>query len=130
MTKQEIFDKVAAHFAVQLAPAIDEEGNCQYRAEDGHKCAVGALIPDDAYDPKCESSVVEFLFERWPDMMQAAGLCREDCGFLERIQFSHDHARQDANFLADLPVYMAKVAVRYALDPSCLTALTAQREPQ
>ena len=126
MTRQEIFDKVVAHFAVQRAPAVDDEGACLYRTDDGRKCAVGALIPDDAYDPKCESTPIDRLFRDLPGMMEAAGLRSENADFLEDIQLIHDHSRHDAKFLADLSVGMAKVAARYKLDPSCLTALTEE----
>ena len=129
MTRQEIFEKVVAHFAVQRAASIEYKA-CMYRTYDGRKCAVGALIPDDAYTPDCESTSVYVLFRAFPDMMQAAGLRREDADFLRDLQCAHDNARHDANFLAGLSERMANVAARFALDPSCLTALTTQREPQ
>lgn len=52
-TKQEIFDRVAAHLRKQgscsMCDADGYRGNklCLYRTEDGRKCAIGALIPDD-----------------------------------------------------------------------------------
>jgi hypothetical protein len=55
MDKQEIFDTVARHLFAQGERAYDrEEGTCKYRREGQGKqlkCAVGALIPDDNYDP-------------------------------------------------------------------------------
>lgn len=42
-----------------LRPASDHESRmvCMYRGQDGCMCAVGALIPDELYDPKIEVSV-------------------------------------------------------------------------
>lgn len=62
MTEQEIFNKVAAHLLTQKRPAKTADG-CRYRSRDGLKCAVGALITDEAYsadieDRPCTSYVV------------------------------------------------------------------------
>ena len=42
-----------------LRPASDHESGmvCMYRGQDGCMCAVGALIPDELYDPLIEVSV-------------------------------------------------------------------------
>ena len=31
-----------------------EENSCMYRGENGNKCAIGFLIPDERYDPELE----------------------------------------------------------------------------
>jgi hypothetical protein len=58
MTKQEIFDHVLTHLRKQGKPAINEtdsgEDICAYRTDDGLKCAVGCLIPDDKYNEDLE----------------------------------------------------------------------------
>lgn len=52
MTKQEMFDKVVAHARAQKRRSLDiESGNCLYRGHNGTKCFIGALIPDEKYDP-------------------------------------------------------------------------------
>jgi hypothetical protein len=53
-TKQEIFDTVVTHLFTQGKAAQDEDETCFYRAPDGCKCAVGALIPDELYDETME----------------------------------------------------------------------------
>lgn len=126
MTRQEMFDKVVAHFAVQRALAIDDHGNCRYRTGDGRKCAVGALIPDDAYTPYCESLSAEDLFVVRPEMMRAAGITSDDSGFLVSLQSAHDTAWPCDKLLMGLSKKLAKVAARYKLDPSCLAALTEE----
>ena len=61
MTPQEIFDTVARHLFTQGERAgivLDDDADddsgrgffsCRYRAPGGAKCAVGVLIPDEAY---------------------------------------------------------------------------------
>src|SRR5690242_9312300 len=55
MTNQQAFTNVVKHLRRQGTPAfIDdpeaEKGiRCVYRADDGKKCAIGCLIPDDEY---------------------------------------------------------------------------------
>lgn len=55
MTNQELFDKVVAHARAQKCRSYDpDNGNCLYRGPGGTKCFIGALIPDDKYDPKMD----------------------------------------------------------------------------
>lgn len=53
MTNQESFTTVVLHLRKQGRRAHDHH-NCRYRAPDGCKCAIGALIPDDQYTPELE----------------------------------------------------------------------------
>ena len=62
MNKQEIFGVVRAHLIEQSAKAEDlYTGACSYYAEDGKRCAVGALIPREVYTPDMEDSTVHVL---------------------------------------------------------------------
>lgn len=74
MEAQEIFDTVALHLLKQgrrtTNPDIPEM--CVYRGANGTKCAVGVLIPDEAYDSMMEGRTVvgllshpEFKIPRW-----------------------------------------------------------------
>lgn len=54
MNQQDIFDRVLAHLSQQKCRASTHQG-CMYRTPDGLKCAVGALIPDDLYDPRMDT---------------------------------------------------------------------------
>jgi hypothetical protein len=49
-TAQEVFEFVAQHLLNQNQRCMNN-GKCAYRGEDGLKCAVGAIIADDEYDP-------------------------------------------------------------------------------
>jgi hypothetical protein len=57
MTNQEAFTTVVLHLRKQGRPAR-KGTDCRYRAPDGCKCAIGALIPDDQYDFELEGSNV------------------------------------------------------------------------
>ena len=64
MNPQEIYNKIKQHLlsqnerSITIVPSIhDDEGYdvCAYRSDDGNlKCAVGALITDDAYSKELE----------------------------------------------------------------------------
>ena len=45
---------VRAHLLKQGKQAVNEEGNCQYRTEDGCMCAVGVMIDNEHYDANFE----------------------------------------------------------------------------
>ena len=54
LNKQEAFDTMLAQIRKQGRPALSLGGLCSYRGNDGTKCAVGALIPDDQYNRMME----------------------------------------------------------------------------
>ena len=55
-TAQEIFNIVVAHLRQQNSKSMTsyDETLCAFRGTDGRKCAIGALIPDECYDPYME----------------------------------------------------------------------------
>jgi hypothetical protein len=61
-TAQEIFDTVVTHLRKQGCKSEDENG-CLYRTPDGLSCAVGALIPSQAYSPAMENKSIPKLLE-------------------------------------------------------------------
>ena len=55
MTDQQVFDSVYEHMVKQGKRSVSVvDGECMYRGPDGLKCAVGALIPDDIYEPEMD----------------------------------------------------------------------------
>jgi len=63
-TQQEIFDIVSNHLLTQNEKAENGTDLCVYRSEDGLKCAIGCLIPDDEYDDNIEGiSIGAFVCE-------------------------------------------------------------------
>lgn len=93
LTMQQIFDKVVTHLRTQKIPSI-EAGDCLYRGPNGLKCAVGALITDEAYKDSLEDLPV-----REKLVMEAlvnSGVLYEEC-------LKHDSVESDKiDLLADL----------------------------
>ena len=56
-TEQEVFDQVATHLLTQMQKCRKEgTGYCQYRNEEGLKCAAGCLISDEEYDSRMDDN--------------------------------------------------------------------------
>ncbi len=53
--KSEVFQRVITHLETQRKKAL-RNGQCVYRTDEGLKCAIGCLIPDDEYNPEIEGS--------------------------------------------------------------------------
>ena len=51
---QRIYDTVKSHLLNQMKQSKDSLGDCRYRGDNGTKCAIGALIKDEYYDPTLE----------------------------------------------------------------------------
>ena len=84
MTSQEVFDTVVKHLAAQGWERSVNGGNCAYRAPDGKKCAIGALLlDDDVVEEGCS------VWEMPPSFRKRLG---NDVGlmFLESLQRAHD----------------------------------------
>lgn len=55
MTNLEVIAKVRTHLLTQKDRAY-EGGQCRYRTTSGLRCAIGCLIPDEAYEPDFEDT--------------------------------------------------------------------------
>ena len=66
MTNQEAFDKVVKHLEAQGWRKVEGLGGCMYRAPNGCRCAVGALIPDDQYCDSFEEKTVRWIKDDVP----------------------------------------------------------------
>ncbi len=104
--KQDIFDIVADHLLTQMEQSISDDDNYAYRGENGLKCAIGGLIPDDYYKPEMEGkSVTEIMsgpFVGW----------RAHCSILSCLQDVHDYWRPEY-----WAVELVELAERYDIDP-------------
>jgi hypothetical protein len=60
MDNQEAFDIVVRHLKTQKTQSKGSFG-CAYKGDNGNKCAVGALIPDDQYKPSLEGQAVSMI---------------------------------------------------------------------
>lgn len=100
MLAQAIFNKAATHLLKQQRKSLGSGGYCAYRGENQDCCAIGALIPDELYQPAMdhhpqgEGASVRYVLENFPhlsemllpeDLSTASGL-----RFLRQIQCVHD----------------------------------------
>ena len=92
MTNQEIFTKVKNHLLTQNRRAL-QRLVCRYRTDEGLKCAIGCLIPDDVYTRNIEHKTVDLL---------CLGVVKDfdylkqfDKSFLRRLQVIHDNVDVD-----------------------------------
>lgn len=100
--RQAIFETVARHLFAQGKRAvgeytyIDQFGDkrtttgCMYRGSDNTRCAVGVLIPDEAYRPEMEGRGVVEVLEMCHDQAWAAALY-EHRYLLRALQQVHDN---------------------------------------
>lgn len=84
MTDQEIFNTVVRGLRGQGWQRSVEGGSCRYRCDDGRKCAVGHLIPDERYSPDLEGVAVVR-----PSVLYALGIPHYT-PVLGRLQVLHD----------------------------------------
>ena len=104
MHKQEIFDTIVAHLRNQGKKAangstVEGRGQlqCKYRSDDGLKCAVGYLIPDDRYAKEMEGQDPFGLAFMYPDAM-AKALGEKEME-IWRESMSHDEQRSNPEFI-------------------------------
>lgn len=90
----EVYDKVALHLLAQGKKAMDDEGACIYRAPDGCKCAIGALIPDEVYTDSMEGVGIEAVMKEFPVVNKIFAMLRP--ADLEQLQFIHDSSKVDS----------------------------------
>lgn len=103
MTNQEAFDKAALHLLRQGCKSENVD-TCLYRGPNGTKCAVGALIPDEEYDPSAEGDTIDSVVEWVPSLH---GL---DTEFLRQLQTVHDDSAVE-----EWPGELRAVAARFGL---------------
>lgn len=113
MTPQEAFDKVCRHLATQKRQAVDSQGQCTLRTEDGLSCAIGALIPDVVYDPDREEDICYLLESRELET-------NLDTYFLSGLQYAHDNTSGAVQLRQEL----YEIAHAYSLDSSAVALIT------
>lgn len=113
--REKLFNKALKHMLSQGAYAVVNGIYCAYRAPNGLKCAVGALIPDDKYDPWCDD--INKLATYGP-ILRAVGLevTDENKVFLFGLQYDlHDRWAfsnayfRSSNDLIGSPKYMKQI---------------------
>lgn len=82
-TEQEVFDYVVDKLFAQNRASIDAHEQCQYRGENGIKCAGGHLIADDDYKPWFEGTI-------WSELIDNGAVPRDHCHLIGELQAMHD----------------------------------------
>ena len=112
LTKQDIFNTAANGLLKQGKKSMDRS-SCMYRGQNGLKCAIGMLMPDNLYD-----SIMEGQSANESDVMKTLNVpyTAEYADFLNHLQGVHDECppyewdRELVNFahhydLNPLPMY-------------------------
>jgi hypothetical protein len=101
-TAQQIFDHVTVHLLTQMKQSMTRvlrtklncpDGRepievCAYRGDEGCKCAVGALIPDDLYRPSLEG--YRATSESVRSILVCVGVFHEHLMLVGELQTVHD----------------------------------------
>ena len=93
MDNQEAYDKMVVHAFTQKERAMGD-GKCVYRAENGNKCFVGALIPDEQYQSWLEGKTASRI------MLSVPVLQGLNPNFLLQAQDIHDNDNRNHWFIA------------------------------
>lgn len=114
MNRQETFDFVLDAIIGQGGPAGRQEGwqfTCQYRAEDGKRCAIGHLITDEEAEALGGNNVC------WAaDHGTLPARFSDDVWFYANLQAAHDDAAcDDGPFVPLFRKNMASLARRHGL---------------
>ena len=107
MTRQEMFNIAYKGLASQgFEHSLDRDGFCVYRGENGRRCAIGWLIPDERYYVELEGRSVYNI-----SIPCAVGCDVNDAVFLSSLQCCHDRARSPFEMKEALRVF----ATNYSL---------------
>lgn len=117
---QDAFNTVRDHLLKQMANSVNATDygltNCMYRRDDGLKCAVGCLIPDDKYAPEMEGNLADLImlhrvalpmkYTMWMPYDLSALIKSRMYSVLYRLQLLHDESETEywENHLFNLSV--------------------------
>lgn len=120
MNTQEAFTTAARHLLTQKERAIKSNFNnllvsmCAYRGEDGKKCAVGCLIPDELYLKEMEGWPVRRLVIDFPSI---ASLFKDvDVSLLKKLQFLHDDPIETPHWSIQLRHFAKEFDLKWELE--------------
>lgn len=116
LTNQSAFDLAATHLLRQDRKSMtlsDKIQICAYRGTNNTSCAIGALIPDEAYNPKYEGHGITHNMQNYPEF--AALFDGVDRNLLSALQVVHDYQQPN-----DWRSELEQVARRFALSPAII----------
>lgn len=98
LTAQQIFDKVAEHLLKQNDRCMSAKSVCSYSGDNGLKCAVGVLIPDELYDRSMEGQSYSSIYGgSLSAALTKGGVDLKLCiPLLNGLQRLHDHEKVSA----------------------------------
>lgn len=114
---QQVYDTIASHLLAQGKPArinIKSIVQCAYRTDQGLKCAIGCLIPDDKYDPKMEGKDIRYLQRVHPNLLP-----KVESKFLTELQIAHDTTFYPYGLTA-WARHMLSIAKKWKLNPAII----------
>jgi hypothetical protein len=126
MTPQEIFDTVSDHLFKQGKRSSDNQ-YCRYHGEDGLKCSVGILVPEEDYFPEMDQgnktikTLINTYEDKFPEWM------KENLGLLCELQSIHDKQYHWENSKKMLDALTA-TALAYDIDPGKLDGIYKEFE--
>lgn len=129
-TEQEVFDFVATHLFTQGVQAIGHNGPagsapiCLYRGPNGTKCAVGAMITDEEYDPSMEGFSARDLVHL--KVVKVNDDIKANVELLEGLQTVHD-APKNWDDEDQMKMSLRYVAQEHDLKTSILKDLSFNR---
>lgn len=122
MSRQQVYETVVKAMANQGRQSSNFKGSCcLYRAPDGAKCAVGCLIPDEAYDELMEYKDVDNILSFLPEDLRKG--VTEHMMLLKELQSQHDSTwtwRDKKNFRES---FSLAAKIHTSLDPSFIQTL-------
>lgn len=86
LTRQEIFDTAYRGLEAQGFKQSLNGSGCSYRGDDGRKCAIGHIIPDERYNSDMEGIAADNLADKCLNDLIAIS----DYDFIWRLQRCHD----------------------------------------
>lgn len=118
---QKIFNKVWNHFVVNKGQKAQNEDGCAYRDEDGNKCAIGCLVPDDVYNESMDEGVgfnylirtrskLADFFQREYGFVESDHVMKE---FIDKLRKAHDYCYDP--FTHNIKVELMNIANAYLL---------------
>lgn len=109
--QQETFNTVVLGIVKQGGPSrkpLEEPMTgscCRYRDDEGRKCAIGQIIPDELYDPAIEGAVLwesgqSNDDERGNKLAKIIAMTGHDTRLLSRLQVFHDSSGDGPEFMS------------------------------
>lgn len=117
MTNQELFTVAYLGILAQGGPGYSTSSGCKFRSENGRKCAIGQVIPDELYDHRWDDTFMNTS----ATLIKICNILNLDRHFAAAIQSVHDDCAaathgNDQRFLELFRARMGELASMYGLD--------------